>query len=300
MIVLEEEQWWPRVLAHQEAANTRTGGRLERQSHHTPNAMEDFLYEYYPLRPGRFATWHPGIADDGGVGLARPRGGEALAWWEERSRNRWYEAGADVVMLSPTYFAERAHGLEFQASLQEKLLEREPRFGCFGWHEWAMVYKADHLRHPLPLRLGQEQTDRVVEEANIRCSHFDAFQFFQPEAKPLNASQPSYETVIENEQPGCIHVTMDLLRVCLQFPQIFPSEWAIQAYDLALAARRIDQAASPYDSRSIGVEPIPVETVDGRAEYVQRQREAYKNGSALRKKIADALAQAVALGRARS
>ncbi|MFC5281121.1 3-methyladenine DNA glycosylase [Arcanobacterium canis] len=300
MIVLEEEQWWSRAIAHRKAAESRTRGRLERQSAHVPNAMEDFLYEYFPLRPGRFSVWHPGISDNSGIGLRRPLHPEALAWWEKRSTDRWYVRDGDVVVLSPRYFAERAKGLTFQAQLQNKLLKREPRFSCFGWHEWAMVYHAPHLRHKLPLRLGREETDRVVEKAHIRCTHFDAFQFFHPDAIPLNATQPAYETVMDNEQPGCIHVTMDLLRVCLQFAPLFPSEWAIEAYDVALAARRIDQAASPYDSRSIGVEPIPVETAQGRAQYVAAQREAYTKGSALRKKIADVLTNAVALSAPRS
>ena len=64
---------------------------------------------------------------------------------------------------------------------------RTPTLGCFGLHEWAMVYRhADETRHDWPLRLGRAGTDEVVESHRIACSHFDAFRFFTDTARPLN------------------------------------------------------------------------------------------------------------------
>ena len=43
--------------------------------------------------------------------------------------------------------------------------------GCFGLHEWAMVYRDDAARGTrCPLRLGQAGTDAVVEAHPIRCT----------------------------------------------------------------------------------------------------------------------------------
>jgi hypothetical protein len=56
---------------------------------------------------------------------------------------------------------------------------RPAQLGCFGLHEWAMVYglDADRVRHAgWPLRLPAAQTARVVAERGVRCSHFDAFR----------------------------------------------------------------------------------------------------------------------------
>ncbi|MGY4645658.1 hypothetical protein [Cellulomonas sp. URHB0016] len=83
--------------------------------------------------------------------------------------------------------------------------------GCFGLHEWAMVYREDEHRHALPLRLGGAGTDHVVESHRIRCSHFDAFRFFTPSAAPLNALRPTRESQVALEQPGCLHAAMDLV-----------------------------------------------------------------------------------------
>ena len=71
---------------------------------------------------------------------------------------------------------------------------RPGAFGCFGLHEWAMVYREGEHRHPVPLRLGQAGTDDVVETHKIRCTHIDAFRFFTPDAAPRNRCDPTRET----------------------------------------------------------------------------------------------------------
>ncbi len=66
--------------------------------------------------------------------------------------------------------------------------DRTPRWNCFGLHEWAMVYRdVEAPRHDVPLRLGAQGTDRVVERQGLRCTHFDAFRFFTDDAVGRNA-----------------------------------------------------------------------------------------------------------------
>ena len=67
--------------------------------------------------------------------------------------------------------------------------------------------------HSLPLRLGAEGTNRVVDEHSIKCSHYDAFRFFTPPARPLNLTVLHREDQPANDQAGCVHVTMDLYNV---------------------------------------------------------------------------------------
>jgi hypothetical protein len=66
---------------------------------------------------------------------------------------------------------------------------------------------------PCPTAAGRRGTDTVVEAevaGPLRCSHFDAFRFFTPEAVPRNAGSPSRATQQDWEQPGCLHANMDL------------------------------------------------------------------------------------------
>jgi hypothetical protein len=155
-------------------------------------------------------------------------------------------------------------------------------------HEWAMVYRQDpaQTRHNLmPLRLGAAGTADLVEELTVRCSHFDAFRFFTPAARPLNQLQPTRQTQMELEQPGCLHANMDVYRWAYKLSPLIPSELVADCFELAAQIRLLDMRASPYDLSAVGVEPLPVETPEGRAEYVRCQRDFSTRAAALRAEL---------------
>ena len=142
------------------------------------------------------------------------------------------------------------------------------RDSCFGMHEWAMVYRTERPRHDLPLRLGAAGTDAVVESHQLKCSHFDAYRFFAPAARPLNLTVLEREDQIAQDQPGCVHVTMDLYKWAAKLGPVVPGELLLDAFELAARARQLDMEASPYDCRSLGFDVVAVETNEGKAEYV--------------------------------
>ena len=99
----------------------------------------------------------------------------------------------------------------------EKTARKTAFFGCFGLHEWAMLYSGgpggrlpERHQATLPLRVSQATIDRVVEEG-VRCTHFDAFRFFHPAARRFNLVDPiTKQRQSELEQPGCVHANMVL------------------------------------------------------------------------------------------
>lgn len=105
-----------------------------------------------------------------------------------------------------------------------KIQSRAPLLNCFGLHEWAMLYQklpeggdaATELSQfqQLPLRVTPATIAAVVQTKSLRCTHFDAFRFFTADAVPLNSVSPppSRAAVAQNDQPGCVHVTMDLFK----------------------------------------------------------------------------------------
>src|SRR6202012_5541497 len=97
----------------------------------------------------------------------------------------------------PALVADRGDPVRFVRRLLAATAARPAFTGCFGLHEWAMVYGGDERRHPLPLRLGQRGTDEVVGAHPIRCTHFDAFRFFTPAAVPRNRLRPTRATQAE-------------------------------------------------------------------------------------------------------
>jgi hypothetical protein len=50
-------------------------------------------------------------------------------------------------------------------------------------------------------------------------------------------------------------------------------ELIADAFLLAWQARQLDMRASPYDLSEYGLEPIRIETAEGKEEYVRQQRE---------------------------
>jgi hypothetical protein len=267
--------WIPLSRAHAERADELTAGDRARRATGTKHAIEDFLYDYYGTRPNLLRRWHPGL----GTGLApTPDGPAPHAGW------RWYRAGADglVSLDVETYLRDRRDSVRYIRDLLTATASRPIFAGCFGLHEWAMVYRQAEHRHPLPLRLGQAGTDRVVDEHPIRCTHFDAYRFFTPAAVGLNRVRPTRATQADLDQPGCLHAAMDVHKWASKLGPAVPGALTLDCFTLAAEIRLLDMQASPYDLSSYGHPPVRIETPAGKAEYVSRQREFADRAASLR------------------
>lgn len=151
-----------------------------------------------------------------------------------------------------------------------------------------MAYKSEinGIRHEyLPLRLGAEGTDAVVEKHKIRCTHFDAFRFYTPQAVPLNELQPTRELQVELEQPGCLHGNMDLYKWAYKMSPAVPTDLLMDCFELAWDIRIMDMQASPYDLTEWGYAPIRIETPEGKANYVREQKQFAQRANELREKL---------------
>ncbi|MFI2101712.1 3-methyladenine DNA glycosylase [Isoptericola sp. NPDC019693] len=292
-VVVLRDTWEPLAAAHADRADALTAVWRAARDRGDKHAIEDFLFTYYPTRVSHLRRWHPGP----GVVLA---GGAEHAGW------RWYrpvalsDGGTGVTLDAEAFVADRGDTVRYVRALVSATAGRPGTFGCFGLHEWAMVYrdraaKRDH-RHPLPLRLGHDGTDAVVESHRIGCSHFDAYRFFTPEAEGRNQLRPTRERQPAMEQPGCLHAGMDLYKWALKLGPAAPGDLLLDAFELARDIRYTDMAAAPYDVSSYGVEAVPIETPEGKAEYVRRQRGFAARGQELRARlvgVCDAVLEAV-------
>ena len=165
---------------------------------------------------------------------------------------------------------------------------RPAMLGCFGLHEWAMVYRQspDEVRHAAyPLRLGSAGTDEVVESHRITCTHYDAFRFFTAPARPLNVLQPTRESQQRLDQPGCLHAAMDTYKWAYKLAPLTSSELVADCFALARDVRQVDMEAAPYDLGELGVEPIRIETAEGKQAYVAHQRDFAARSAALRERL---------------
>ncbi|MEV6487628.1 3-methyladenine DNA glycosylase [Actinoplanes sp. NPDC051633] len=255
-----------------------TAGHRARKARGERHAIEDFLYDYYGTRPAQMRRWHPGV----GTGLAP---GADLT--PDHARWKFYRTFPDGVVTLDTngYMQARGESVRYIHGLLAATASRPVFTGCFGLHEWAMVYRGQEHRHSLPLRLGQAATDEVVERHPIRCTHFDAFRFFTPEAVGLNRLQPTRATQVDLDQPGCLHAAMDCHKWASKLGPAVPGALALDCFALAADIRLLDMQASPYDLTSYGQPAVKIETAEGKAEYIARQREFARRAAALRARL---------------
>ncbi|MEV0433291.1 3-methyladenine DNA glycosylase [Nocardia sp. NPDC050413] len=277
MRVLPEVEWQAAASAHRERLDRLVGPYLERRAAGTAHPVIDFLFTYYGNKPAQLRRWHPGF----GIGLRGARG--------YAGARGYHRVGDDVFTADPAYLVKRRETVEFVGRLLTATATRPAQLSCFGLHEWAMVYRTDEVRHQqVPLRLGHAGTDAVVESMSLRCTHFDAFRFFTPDAVGRNSEPLTRADQVHREQPGCLHANMDLYKWGFKLAPLIPSDLLLDCFELACTARELDMRASPYDLREFGYEPVRVETPNGRAEYVRAQAAVAESADSLRTRLRDA------------
>jgi hypothetical protein len=227
-----------RAAAHRARLAPYVEPHLARRRAGVAHPVHDFLFTYYSFTPAKLLDWQPG----------------------------WPSSG------TPALIEKRRPLIASTLDLLRATAGRAPTLSCFGLHEWAMVHRADETRHPMPLRLGADGTDEVVESHRITCSHFDAYRFFTPAAVPLNQLRPGRDDRPAYEQPGCLHATMDLYKWGHRLWPLVGSDVIADAFILAWDVREIDMRASPYDLSEYGYSPLAIETPEGKREYADRQR----------------------------
>jgi hypothetical protein len=270
--VLSTSEWRPLAEAHAARVDDFVQPHLARRADQVKHPVHDFLFTYYSQRPAQLRRWHPGY-------------GVALEDADEHAGLKGY--GGDPVSVTAAYVVSQRPLLTQLHALLTATAARAPQLGCFGLHEWAMVHRsAEHgTRHDWPLRLGPEGTDAVVESHRIACSHFDAFRFFTPTARPLNILQPARDDRTAFEQPGCLHAGMDLYKHAFRLTPMVASNLVADCFELARDIRVLDMRAAPYDLADLGFEPVRIETAAGKAAYVEAQRGFAERGAPLRARL---------------
>lgn len=316
LTILDRQQWEQAAAEHAERAASLTAAWRQAHASGHRHPVEDFLVEYYMIRPTRLARWHPG------AGTALANAAELLA---EDSYRRWYRTEPDsgdgaITVDAQAFLAARSRNVALIEQVLGATAAAPARFSCFGLHEWAMVYRQREHRHPLPLRLGQEGTDAVVESHTITCSHYDAYRFFTPAAQPLNTLHPTRQSACTAEQPGCLHANMDLYKYAARLGPLCPGDLMLDCLELAREIRWLDMQASPYDlaamdpavgpdpvgtdttssadaSGGVGSRtPVRIETAAGKETYVRRQRALAARAQDLRTRLRGVIATARACG----
>jgi hypothetical protein len=278
-VVIPEASWRARAERHRNRLSPFLDEHRKRRFIGDKHPVWDFFFEYYSFKTSHLLRWTPNL-------------GEILENGEEFLELKGFSAVEGGVALEVSQFPRhRIASLRDALNILISTSQRPATHGCFGLHEWAMVYRCPNPRHDVSLRLSSAEIATFVESQTIRCSHYDAFRFFTPQAVPLNTLNPSHHNRAEFEQPGCIHANMDLYKMAYKWNPWSGAELLADAFEVAKEARYLDMCAAPYDLRAFGFEPVCIETSEGRAEYVLRQREIATKAAPIRARLIEVYKQ---------
>jgi len=283
--LIDVRDWRSRTAEHRARAEQWTVSARKRRGANKPHPVEDFLFTYYPFSFAKLEEWHPP------AGTALEAADPLPACW---SKPPYRREGSTVFADSALLADKEKARLHWLRELLAATRDRAPILACHGLHEWAMVYRGEQVRHAgtTPLRLPQAEIDALVESRPVRCSHFDAFRFFHPDAQPLNRLQPSLMGRRDFEQPACIHANMDLYKWAFKAMPWAGSDLLLDCFELAMELRDLDMRASPYDLAAFGLEPVRIETADGRRDYEREQARLAAKAAPLRQRLINALDRA--------
>ena len=273
-LVIDEGQWKMQRRRHVQRLAPIVNAHRKRVLKGEKHPVIDFLFEYYHFKPSKLLDWSPGV----GLILSGDQASDYLA-------KKQFCKSKFGVFVNPALFPEnRLIGLEWVINLLESTQQRKPVFGCFGLHEWCMIYEKSDVRHTeIPLRISHSQIRKIVEQNQINCTHYDAFRFYSNSARKFNRLTLSRAEMLSHEQPGCLHSNMDLYRWAYKFHPWLASELIAETFLLAMEIRITDMRASPYDvSDYTSMPAIKIETRQGKEEYAGLQRNHYHKASALR------------------
>lgn len=266
---LPRSHWQPLREDHLARVSALADAFVQRRSRQEKHPVHDFLFTYYNFSPAKLKQWLPPL----GTALQVTEADLLDMPWLTGER---FLRHGEAVWLDETLVSPHLRDLaRWVATLCANVLERAPRFRCYGLHEWAMVYQQsrEEIRHTgYELRLAPDELARFVESQSIGCSHYDAYRFFTPPARPLNLLNPTLDTRPEMEQGACLHANMDLYKWSAKLWPWIGSDLVGRAFELACRGRDLDMRASPYDLQHLGYAPLCIETPEGRQRYEQEQR----------------------------
>ena len=282
--ILEREEWQAICEAHLGKARIFTDGPRHRRDRGEAHPVEDFLFRYYPFPISLLELWQPEL----GISLRY----DEMSALPARFLGKRYRKEGGLCRLDPAAISGKEKDrLTWIRELLAATRNHAPNFACHGLHEWAMVYRAEEIRHAslAPLRLPQVEIDALIESRPVACTHHDAFRFFSKQARPLNRIQPTLDTRHQNEQPGCVHANMDLYKWAAKSMPWIGSDLLLETFRLAVRLRDLDMRASPYDLSAWDVVPVKIETPDGRREYETEQRRLADEARGLRERLITSL-----------
>ena len=196
--IVPRTRWQPQAERHLARVTKLLGAAPDvaaAQSRDDP--LLNFVFTYYGSDLGAAAN----------LGRWCPPVGVAVEASQDDRERLWRGIESDGAYDPRKLPKKRLAALQRGRAALAATRKRPPIWHCYGLHEWAMLYRPDgaeapHKHQNLPLRVDQATINRVVEADEIKCTHFDAFRFFAPEAVEKNRHALTQITVWKSNFRG--------------------------------------------------------------------------------------------------
>ncbi|MBA2729078.1 MAG: hypothetical protein H0U49_13020, partial [Parachlamydiaceae bacterium] len=142
-IVLPEEIWTARAKIHHALVGPMCDAFISRRAIGLTHPVHDFLFTYYNCSPQKLKQWIPSLDE-------RLETSQDIAEEYPYLSGYWFYSHANSLSVNKDRILEKTRQqATFVADLCSNILQRTPRYHCFGMHEWAMVYKLspEDIRH---------------------------------------------------------------------------------------------------------------------------------------------------------
>eukprot|EP01031_Cornospumella_fuschlensis_P040905 gene40905-49895_t len=211
--LLEQDQWIVLAKQHKQemvsllypstdaGASSSDGNWRRRQHLVKDHPIYNFLHRYYRYTTDDLLKYSPGLEVAlAGIDPRKPAHCSIVhctyMQYDHRNNNiGFYHKESIRKLLASSRGKFGGADLVHNRDVLRRTSNKPPFFGCFGLHEWAMLYSGRRVegsvaapRHQenLALRVPQRTIDEVVEGGELKCTHFDAWRFFHPAAQPWN------------------------------------------------------------------------------------------------------------------
>ncbi|GAX18671.1 hypothetical protein FisN_10Hh116 [Fistulifera solaris] len=302
--ILRESVWRTAAAQHAEHVHELLRPGLSNDALDAKHPVYNFFIEYYGMKGAKgvrklkqwslptYPVFLEGAKLDDLGDLLPLRGASVQSAGISYCPSNYYLSSEDLVGPASAF-------VWYYKVLQQST-QRDPVLHCYNLHEWAMQYhppgspppQSGKYQKHLPLRVDRDTLNAAVERNGVCCTHYDALRFFAPTALPLNTVPlVSRDQQLINEQPACLHATMDLFKMITKLQPFISADLKLRCLSLAVQARRLDVAASPYDASAYGITAIPIETSDGRSLYKKKQLQLLKESQPVRLELLAAFEQ---------
>ena len=133
--ILESVHWKQAMADHKDRVQEWTTPYKKRRSKTESHPVHDFLFSYYSYSIGRLESWHPPAGTH--LEFSPTENKHIPSHFSEN----YYTKKGGYLFLDPTKSVSRLNSHRWILQLLEHTQKNKPIYGCYGMHEWAMVYK---------------------------------------------------------------------------------------------------------------------------------------------------------------